>query len=249
MNEKHVFSFYTNDLDTAQKQYRCPSAHPLYHRLAHVMRGAPGDELILFNQQIHVTATIASINKKELVLQLGTTEQNQQLSPKITMLVSITKQDALEEAVYACAEFGASVIQPVITEKAYRQTLPEHALQRIRAQIIAGAEQAKHFAFPTLQEPSTLTEALAQLKTQEFFPLFFDPEGQPLATVLEQITSAKPTHIAALVGPEGDLTNEEKTLLTHASFTFCALTPTILRAPSATALGLGVLRAYLRETR
>lgn len=247
MSEKHIFALHVPDLDTAQKQYRCLSAHPLYHRLAHVMRGAPGDELILFNQQIHITATVASINKKELVLKLGATEQNQQLGPKITMLVSITKQDALEEAVYACAEFGASVIQPVITEKAYRQTLPEHALQRIRAQIIAGAEQAKHFAFPTLQEPSTLVDAIKQLTAQQCFPLFFDPEGQPLATVLEQITSTTPTHIAALIGPEGDLTNEEKALLAHANFIFCALTPTILRAPSATALGLGVLRAYLRD--
>lgn len=247
MSEKHIFAFYVPDLDTAQKQYRCLSSHPLYHRLAHVMRGAPGDELILFNQQIHVTATIASINKKELVLQLDKPEQNQQLNPKITMLVSITKQDALEEAVYACAEFGASVIQPVITEKAYRQALPAHALQRIQAQIIAGAEQAKHFAFPTLKEPIALTEALAQLKAKELFPLFFDPEGQPLALVLEQIKSTKPTHIAALVGPEGDLTNEEKALLTHEHVTFCALTPTILRAPSATALGLGILRSYLKS--
>lgn len=249
MNKKHIFALYVADLDNAPEQYRCPSTHPLFHRLAHVMRAAPGDEVILFTQTMHASATIISVNKKELLFQVSKHERNQELKPHITMWVSVTKQDALEEALYACAEFGASQVQPILTEKAYRQTIPEHATQRLQAQIIAGAEQAKNFAFPTLKEPITLVQALEQLHnappTNKPYPLFFDPEGQPLATVLQEITQKKPTHIIALVGPEGDLTPEEKRLLAESGFTFCALTPTILRAPSATALGLGVLRSFL----
>lgn len=251
MSEKHIFALYVADLDKASEQYRCPHTHPLYHRLVHVMRAVPRDEVILFTQTLHANATIIAVNKKELVLQINKHESNQEFKPHITMLVSVTKQDALEEALYACAEFGASVVQPIVTEKAYRQTIPEHAIQRLQAQIIAGAEQAKNFAYPTLKDPVTLTQALEQLRnappTNKSYPLFFDPEGQPLATILEEIKSAKPAHIAALIGPEGDLTAEEKKLLTENGFTFCALTPTILRAPSATALGLGILRSYLRN--
>ena len=47
------------------------------------------------------------------------------------------------------------------------------------------------------------------------------------------------------VGPEGDLTLEEKAYLKQLGFVFCALTPTVLRAQQAVALGLGVLRSYL----
>ena len=252
MSEKHIFALHVPDLERVQEEYRCPHTHPLFHRLAHVMRAAPGDEVILFTQKIHASATITSVNKKELVFRVNSHETNQELNPHITMLVSVTKQDALEEALYVCAEFGVSAVQLLITEKAYRQALPAHALQRLQAQIIAGAEQAKYFAYPLLKEPITLAEFLAEFKrtshkSSSSYPLFFDPEGQPVAKVLQEITQKKPTHIAALVGPEGDLTPEEKRLLAESGFTFCALTPTILRAPSATALGLGILRSHLRN--
>ena len=46
------------------------------------------------------------------------------------------------------------------------------------------------------------------------------------------------------VGPEGDLTQEEKDYLKQQGFVFCRLTPTVLRARQAVALGLGILRSY-----
>ncbi len=49
----------------------------------------------------------------------------------------------------------------------------------------------------------------------------------------------------AVIGPEGDLTKEEKAYLKEQGFLFCALTPTVLRAQQAVALGLGILRSYL----
>ena len=49
-----------------------------------------------------------------------------------------------------------------------------------------------------------------------------------------------------LVGPEGDLTHEEKQFVDDHGFIFCKLTPTIMRAHQAVAVGLGVLRSMLR---
>lgn len=49
-----------------------------------------------------------------------------------------------------------------------------------------------------------------------------------------------------MVGPEGDLIPEKK-LLVHAGFTFCSLTPTVLRSVQAIALGLGMFRSVLRK--
>ncbi len=46
-------------------------------------------------------------------------------------------------------------------------------------------------------------------------------------------------------GPEGDLTCEEKRMLADANFLFCALTPTVLRAQQAVAVGLGSFRSLM----
>jgi 16S rRNA U1498 N3-methylase RsmE len=48
-----------------------------------------------------------------------------------------------------------------------------------------------------------------------------------------------------MVGPEGDLAATEKTELKRAQFTFCALTPTVLRAVDAIRIGAGMLRSLL----
>jgi RsmE family RNA methyltransferase len=64
-------------------------------------------------------------------------------------------------------------------------------------------------------------------------------------TVLERLVKRAGATVL-FVGPEGDLTDQEKVLLKQNGFIFCALTPTILRACEAIALGAGVVRSILR---
>ncbi|PKN03448.1 hypothetical protein CVU75_02160, partial [Candidatus Dependentiae bacterium HGW-Dependentiae-1] len=52
--------------------------------------------------------------------------------------------------------------------------------------------------------------------------------------------------ILLLVGPEGDLTEEEKGAISRAGVQFCKLTPTVLRAMQATAVGMGVVRSVIQ---
>lgn len=61
------------------------------------------------------------------------------------------------------------------------------------------------------------------------------------------VEQQKPHAIIACAGPEGDLTYEEKMQLTEDGFAFCALTPTVLRAQQAIAIGLGAIRSYLNN--
>ena len=48
--------------------------------------------------------------------------------------------------------------------------------------------------------------------------------------------------IFLLWGPEGDLTSTEKQQVLTAGFQFSKLTPTVLRASQAVAVGLGLIR-------
>ena len=107
----------------------------------------------------------------------------------------------------------------------------------------AAAEQSKQFVLPKLYP-------IIPLEMKVYPPtvtkLFFDPAGILLKEALIYIEQKRSDEIVACVGPEGDLTYEEKLKLTDQGFIFCALTPTILRAHQAVTIGLGVLRSLLR---
>ena len=108
--------------------------------------------------------------------------------------------------------------------------------------MIAAAEQSKQFIIPTMHMVIDLKDWKPQGSS---YSIFFDGGGTPLKEVLHDLDRQVDEFIAC-VGPEGDLTKEEKHQLKDQGFIFCALTPTILRAKQSIAVGLGVLRFYQR---
>jgi 16S rRNA U1498 N3-methylase RsmE len=62
---------------------------------------------------------------------------------------------------------------------------------------------------------------------------------------MHMLHSTHSGNILLLVGPEGDLTLEEKEIVRANKFIFCALTPTIMRAVQATGLAAGFVRSLL----
>ena len=48
-----------------------------------------------------------------------------------------------------------------------------------------------------------------------------------------------------MIGPEADLSTEEKNLLLKEYFSFVKLTPTVLRAYQAAGIALGIFRSLL----
>ncbi len=75
--------------------------------------------------------------------------------------------------------------------------------------------------------------------------IYFDPTGESLSDIIARVKKISPTSIIVMVGPEGDLTDQEKEQLRQEKFLFCALTPTVLRSSQAIALGSGIIRSTL----
>jgi RsmE family RNA methyltransferase len=78
--------------------------------------------------------------------------------------------------------------------------------------------------------------------------IFFDPSGEScfkLTSFLKEQTNL--TDIICIVGPEGDLTENEKKFLKQNNFSFYALTPTILRSELAATLATGILRSLFNK--
>lgn len=242
MSAKHEFALYLDQLPPVANDQIIILDADLVHRVLKVLRFTVGQTLVLFDGIQSVRLTITHINKKQLVGTVLTQEVVAPLTPKINCFVPVLKRAALEEVVYATAELGANTIQLVLTQKVHRKWGGDKELNRLRGIMLAACEQAKQFAVPALYAPVTFTEAAKKLTDTA---LFFDPDGQPAYDVITSLRQQQPTQLSLLLGPEGDLSLEEKDALRAQAITFCALTPTVLRARQAFSLGLGLVRSML----
>jgi 16S rRNA (uracil1498-N3)-methyltransferase len=249
-DNSHVFAFYTELVSTllsSAQQNVYPLHDPeLVHRLAVVVRMQKGDTLVLFDTQSHIIARIVSFEGRKVVLvEVLEIHKNRELHPEIQWVLPLLKREAFETALYTLTEMGATSIQPVITQKTARLWGGEKEAMRSKKIMIAAAEQSKQFALPTLYPIIPFELWLLKNYGPTTAKIFFDPLGSSLREELLHLDREKNPEIIALAGPEGDLTTEEKKRLIDQGFRLCALTPTILRAEQAVAVGLGALRSYL----
>jgi 16S rRNA (uracil1498-N3)-methyltransferase len=250
LHEAHQFALFYENLSTLLKNLAVGksislSDEEIVARIGKVLRLEPGQEIILFDRLMHAEVSITTITKKEVSGTLLTQQNNDVLQPVIHFMLPLLKREALQEALYSLAEMGVQEVHLVTTQKTQRDWQEKDA-QRMQRIIIAAAEQSKNYSFPRIHEPVTLQTALEKIKNSAGYKLFFDPVGVPAPKYLPQLTAAN-VPLFLLIGPEGDLTAQEKELVAQAQFTFCALTPTILRASQAAGVSAALMRSWLNH--
>lgn len=210
----------------------------LYHRFKHVVRMQQDDMCILFNQKERVTFMFAKLEGKNRIK--GTwqnRQQNETLTPEITFILPLLKIDALSDAIYSLSEVGITNIQLVSTHKT-QTPYSEKLFDKLHRVAVAAAEQSKMYAFPTILPPVKLQALLAgDLPGNKFH---FDVTGVPFASWYKPVVADQ--SYCLLVGPEGDLTDDEKALAQKAGFQACLLTSTILRSVRSISLVSGLFR-------
>lgn len=244
-NDQHCFAVYLPQLDHLERALSGCLITDLsvIHRIHNVLRLQVGDTCIVFDDQHHVYATLKEISRKRIVCEMFTKVPHAPLHPSIHWLLPILKREAFDDVLYTLTEMGATTVQPLYTAKTSRAWGSEKDYARARSVMIAAAEQSKQYILPMLFP----VQDIRNWKSGEASArIFFDAGGAPLKEVLARIGDDASSFVGC-VGPEADLTEDEKQLLKDQGFVLCALTPSILRAKQAIALGLGMLRSYCRE--
>lgn len=241
----HTFAFFVPALSTQLKNAHIHDTYILEHkdvitRITSIVRLKPDESCILFDRVMHIMATLEAENKKTITFRINTIEKNKELKPEIICLLPLLKKDDLAEAINDLTACGVTKIQLITTAKVQRTWGGPQELQRLERIAIAAAEQSKHYTYPLIYEPISLQKAITTYNTT--MRIFFDPSGNSLPRLISSLTGSI-SSISLLVGPEGDLTSEEKKYLKEKSIIFCALTPTILRAHLAITVGAAFIRS------
>lgn len=248
--EKHEFALFVESLSSlvrkiAPGQEFIITDEKLFHRIMTVLRLRIGDSCIVFDGTIQVEGTISAWSgKKQIHIIMQSQQVTTALRPHITFLLPLLKRDDYEGALYSLAEIGVNTIQLVSTKKTHSSWSDQRDGDRARRILISAAEQSKNYAIPILNSPIPLESAL-QAMNNASAKIFFDPEGNTFFSVMSTLHGNQPENIVLLIGPEGDLSAEEKKMVLTKGFIFCALTPTIVRAVQAAALGAGLVRSLL----
>lgn len=238
----HCFALHVSSLnDLEQPQGLVITDSAVIHRMSHVLRLSPEATCILFDDTHHMTVKITQISRKYVLAEALSKEPHVSLSPSIDWLLPVLKRDAFEAVLYSLTEMGATSIYPVYTAKTARSWGSSKDYERARAIMVAAAEQSKQFSVPPIHPIQELT---SWKPTGSSVRIFFDGEGMPIKELCKNVVN--PLSMVGCVGPEADLTPQEKAYLRQEGFLFCSLTPTVLRAQQAIALGLGLLRSYYR---
>lgn len=248
--EKHEFALFVESLSVLLQKV-VPGMifiivdEKLFHRVTTVLRLHPDEECVVFDRTVYAHCIIVAFSgKKQIHMMLKSKRCTHTFNPSITFLLPLLKKGDYETALYSLVEIGVTTVQLISTKKTHVSWSGEHDFDRAQRIFIAAAEQSKNYCFPLLKSPVVLSEALNALSSSST-KVFFDPAGEPCFSVIRELYDDQPQSVVLLIGPEGDLSNEEKKMIKEKNFIFCALTPTIVRATQAAALSAGLVRSLL----
>ena len=215
------------------------------HYLTHVLRLKEGDAMALFNRTDgEWFARLGYAKKREVTLNVEILLKKPSVPVGLTVCFAPIKGGRLETIIEKATELGASVLQPVITN---RTIVDKVNVERAEAIAKEAAEQCERTDWPVINSPIKLLPFLGSWPQD--VPLIYGDESGASSSIVEgdsplrfadpsgsgwDPTQGKPKKWGILVGPEGGFTAEEFAALKHLKAARgVSLGPRILRADTA----------------
>ena len=224
-------------LDRAQANY-----------LLNVLRKGPDDPVLLFNgRDGEWRAHLVQTGRKGADLHVAERLRAQTPRADLHYLFAPLKSARLDYVAQKAVEMGAGTIRPVITRFTQGERIN---MDRLRANAVEAAEQCGILAIPDCPEPERLPHVLGELDPKRL--LVFCDEDAPVRDPVQALRAAADPEsappLAALVGPEGGFSEEERMLIRARPNTVAiSLGPRILRADTAAVAVLALVQAVLGD--
>lgn len=241
MSSAHEFALFYPELPRAE--HGVITDKHLVHRIRTILRLKASDGVVLFSQREWMRCVLLQSDEKSITIQSIERHAIVPLRPFIDLVLPFLERTALEEAVTAATVLGVRAIILVRSAKSAPLSFSTVLQERLHRIMIAAAEQSKQYALPTIRDGGSFSDVCAKISGTS---LFFHPDGTPILKQIDTLNAA--SAITVYVGPAGDLTDDERTLLKKQKTELCSLTPTILRSEDAVMVGIGLLRSVLRST-
>jgi len=242
------------DRNIWQKKESELSAAESYHLLT-VLRAKLGEEVEIFDGQGHTArAELISARKNIAGIKI-LAESIRRVEPHLPafiLLQAIPKHSGMEAIIQKATELGVQTIVPVITERVVFKLNNSAVTQRVerwRKIALASAKQSHTAWLPEINPIIPLAETVNAVQADLRFFGSLAPRTPSFKEALGKVSRPAVKSIALAIGPEGDLTDGERELLSAARFVPVSFGSGILRVETAAVFGLSVLNYEFRSLR
>ena len=217
------------------------------HHLLDVLRKGPGDRVQVFDgegREARACLVAPAGETQRIVLQVVTELSRAPVGPELNLLVALPKGKRMDIVVEKGTELGISAFWPLVTDRVISRPDERQSLtrcERWRRIAVSASKQCGRALVPTVHEITPLADAIDRFGRDA--PLLFG-DLRPGARGLRGVLADKRAgleRLGLLIGPEGDLTPQELTLLEDTGATGVALGPLVLRVETAALYAAAVL--------
>ena len=212
------------------------------HHALHVMRLSAGDVVEVFDGsgQVVIGRLQPDGRKAASVSVTDRRSVEPPTGPAVTLAFAVPKGKRLDWLLEKATELGAASLAPVVFERSVvRPELTARTRERWRAATISAAKQCGAGLLPEIRDPQPIAEHLASGKAD--VGLLGDVDGTPLAKHAADVAAAE--SVTLLVGPEGGLTDAERSGAAEAGFIPVRVGAYTLRVETAATALLAAARA------
>lgn len=223
--------------------------------IARVMRGKPGDKLIVSDGvSREALVEIAAINEGVVTASIiENLLMTQEARVKITVAQSLPKGDKMEIVIQKCTEIGAAAFQPFLSERTivqYDERKESKRLDRWRKIAKEAAEQAHRNIVPEVAAPLSWKQLLKSADRYDAVYFCYEKEeGLQLRSAVApwaaRLGNSAEASVLVIVGPEGGFSESECREAEAAGAVSVGLGKRILRCETA---GMVAAACILYET-
>jgi len=232
--------FYCCSLSDSVVQLSAAQAH----HLADVLRLNVGQKVELFDGKgsLAVAEVINAAHRKVALKILELKTAPKPFQKQIIIAPSIAKGERFDWLIAKCTELGVDRICPVLFERTVKQPKNPKIIQRWQNIIIAASQQCRRLFLPAIDAPAPLPQVIKILKKDCPASRFlFGSLSENAPSLINQSFGQK--DVAAFVGPEGGLTQQEEIFLNSEGCQPVRLTDTVLRIETAALAFAAILTA------
>lgn len=203
----------------------------------HARRLLAGSPVVVFNGQGgEWRATLGHVGRDEAQVRVGAFESvDRELTWRVTLAVSMPANERMDTLVEKATELGASVIQPLVSERTVLRLAGERAVRKRehwQAIAVSACQQCGRTRIPRIEPVRSYDEWLGAQPdgALELRWLCTLRGARPLG---ERLVDQQPANLIVLSGPEGGFTAAEEIQALERGFVGVNLGPRILRSDTA----------------